>query len=143
MALGFEKCVGDNKLVKVEEDKQIAQSEIMEGEHDLQSALDDLKHRDWKWSTDKAYYAMFHAARGLLFMKGYKEKSHTCLILAIHELFVKEGLLEERFLDLLISGKKRREDAIYESKYSEEIARTHVDAAREFLTWAGHFVRKW
>ena len=142
MAREFEDCISKNKLIKIPPDPAIAGAELVESEHDLASARDDLKLKNWKWATDKAYYSMFHAARGILLMKGYKEQSHACLIIAVHELFINEGILERKFLDFLISGKKRREDAIYASTYSEEIARAHIEAAREFISAAKALIRK-
>lgn len=133
MRAEFERCVESRKLLKMQPDEEIACAEFSEAERDLVSAADDFDRGTWKWATDKAYYSMFHAARALLHLKGYKEQSHTCLIVAIEELFVNEGSLERKFLDFLISGKKRREDAIYASRYSKEIAEAHIAAAREFL----------
>lgn len=136
MAHEFDECVAKNRLIKVAADPDIAGTELAESERDLASAKDDFKLKNWKWATDKAYYSMFHAARGLLTMKGYKEQSHQCLIIAVKELFVNEGLLERKFIEFIISGKRRREDAIYSSKYSEEIARAHIEAAGEFIAAA-------
>lgn len=133
MKLDFEQCVSQNKIVRVKPDMEIALLELQEGKNDLASAENDFTSKSWKWATDKAYYAMFHAARGLAYGKGYKERSHACLLIAIKELFVKEGLLPQQYLEFLSSGKARREDAIYESKYSMEIAKAHIDAAGEFI----------
>jgi len=38
---------------------------------------------------------MFHAARALIYSKGYREKSHYYLVVALQALFVDKGLIEE------------------------------------------------
>ena len=141
MKLDFEQCISQNKLVKVKPDRDIALLELREAKNDLASAEKDFNFKSWKWATDKAYYAMFHAARGLAYLKGFKERSHACILIAIKEIFVKEGLLPQQYLEFLSSGKARREDAIYESKYSEEIAKAHIEGAKEFLKKAEELIK--
>ena len=133
----FEECLRKNKIVKTKPDKELANSEIREAEYDLESAKEELKKEGWKWSTDKAYYSMFHTIRGLLLMKGYKERySHICAIIAFDEIFIKSGIIPNKFLEYIKQGKNRREDAIYSSVYSKEIANRYVDAAEELLNEA-------
>lgn len=132
--MNFDDCIKKRNLVRIEPDKEIALLEIKEAENDLSSAKDDMNKEDWKWATDKAYYSMFHAARALLLFKGYKEiQSHVCIIEGIKEIFVNAGLLDVKYLDYIEQGKKRREDAIYEAKYSQHIAETYIEVAEDFL----------
>ncbi|MEW5897083.1 MAG: HEPN domain-containing protein [Nanoarchaeota archaeon] len=133
----FDECLKSKKLIRVETEREIASQELKEGESDLGAAKNDFGLKDWKWSTTKAYYAMFHAARALLYLKGFKErKSHACLIEGIRELYVKEGKFSLRFVEYLEAGKARREDATYELTYSEEVAATYIQAAEEFISKA-------
>lgn len=134
MGISFDSCLSAKKLIKIEIEPELIQSEMREAEKDLASAKKDYQIKDWKWATTKAYYSMFHAAKSLLYFKGFKERhSHACLIEGFKELYVKEGLLPLRFAEYLEAGKSRREDATYELVYSEEIASTYVRAAEEFV----------
>ncbi len=133
----FDECVHLGRLAKIPPNAEFAKSELKEANSDLQHARQSLSQASWKWATDAAYYAMFHAAKALLYLKGYKERhSHACTIVALNELFVKTGRIESKFADYINAGKKRREEAIYDSNYSEEIARKAVEIAGEFLEQA-------
>jgi len=55
--------------------------ELGQADHDLQAAKRSCGVGEHKWATIQAYYAMFHAARALLYAKGYREKSHYRLSL--------------------------------------------------------------
>ncbi len=138
----FDRCLASGKLVEVEIDMELVSGELAEAENDLSSGQSDMKRGDWKWATTKSYYSMFHAAKALVYLKGFKErKSHVCLIAAVRELYVNQGLLPARFVEYLEAGKARREDATYELTYSEEIARTYLRAAEEFLMEAKKLVK--
>jgi uncharacterized protein (UPF0332 family) len=140
--LDFETCLKKGKLAKVRPDFRLALSELKEAKADLKSAREELKGKGWKWAVGKAYYAMFHAARALLLLKGYKERSHRCLIIALKRLYIEKGLLGYQYLDFIETAKFRREDAIYTSKYSEEIALTHVRNAAKFIRAVAEICKK-
>ncbi len=141
--MDFEECLHLGRLAKGAPNLDFAKSELKEAESDLQHAKQSLAQKSWKWATDAAYYSMFHAAKALLHTKGYKERhSHICTIIALNELFVKTGLISSKFVDYINAGKKRREEAIYDSDYSEDTARKYVEIAGEFLAEAKKFVSK-
>ena len=105
-------------------------------EKDLQEALGGLERAAFKWTTIQSYYAMFHTARALLYAKGYREKSHYCLRIALEELYVVAGDLPGHIIDAFQVGKELRENADYESHFSETGAQKLVKAAQEFLKYA-------
>ena len=73
---------------------------------------------------------MFHSARALIFSKGYREKSHYALLLALRELF--EEKLEntiERFEEAM----DLREEADYGLRFSEEGAIAVIEGAKRFI----------
>jgi len=69
----------------------------------------------------------------LLYHKGYREKSHYCLILAIKAFYVSEGVLEMRLMESLQMAKAMREGADYENTFDSKSARALVEQAEEFL----------
>ena len=68
-----------------------------------------------------------------LYSKGYRERSHYCLYVAIDTLFVKAGLLEKHFSRILKDGMSLREDADYGGEFSKEGAALSVSNAEEFI----------
>lgn len=75
---------------------------------------------------------MFHSARALLFNKGYREKSHYALLLAIKELYSKQ--LEPSLISRFEEGMALRQEADYGLKFSETGALDTIDGAEKLLS---------
>jgi uncharacterized protein (UPF0332 family) len=113
----------------------------MAAEEDLAEARDRFVHGKYKYATINAYYAIFHAARALIYSKGYRERSHYCLSVALEALFVEEGLLAGRYVRLLQDTMALREDADYGGSYSKEGASMSISNAEEFIGAATNQVK--
>lgn len=100
---------------------------------DLQSAKQEFANSGFKWATIKGYYAMFHSARALLYSKGYRERGHYCLYLAMKELFVKDDILEDSLVEAFQQSMILREDADYKRNFSEKNASVVIESAEKFL----------
>jgi len=133
MDYNFERCLEKKKLVKADIDKGLIEKEIVAAESDLKDSQDVLKLEKLKLATITAYYSMFHAARALLYSKGYREKSHSCLRAAIKNIFVDTNLLESSFIDDYDMAKDLRENADYKSDFSQEGAEQLIVKAEKFL----------
>lgn len=129
----FEDCLKRKKIIKYPKIKARLRDEIMVAREDLKDAEDLFKRKRFKYATIAGYYSLFHSARALIFSRGYRERSHYCLKVAIRELFVKEGILELKFLEYLDEAMGLREIADYQSHYSREGAERTILGAREFL----------
>ena len=92
----FDDCLKRGKIVRFAPARKLAAKELDVARADLAASRQSLKQKNYKWATVQAYYTMFHAARTLLYHKGFREKSHYCLILAMKAFYVREGVLEMR-----------------------------------------------
>jgi len=99
----------------------------------LAEAQDRLENQRYKYAIINAYYAAFHAARGLLYSKGLRERSHYCLAVAIETLFMETGRLEARFIRTLNNLMSLREEADYGGSSTKEAAFLCVQYAEEFV----------
>ncbi|MBI5635841.1 HEPN domain-containing protein [Candidatus Micrarchaeota archaeon] len=90
----FKNCLEEGKLEKISVQPDLVKKEIDAASFDLASAEKSIKENNPKWATVQAYYSMFHTAKALVLSKGYREKSHACLSIALKALFVDEGILE-------------------------------------------------
>lgn len=133
----FEKCLKKKSIVKQPYTESLIDDELEAARRDLKRAkrtydefLEDL---DYKWATIQAYYSMFHAARALLFKKGYREKSHYCLKVALQALFADEGIIDQHLVDDFDTTMLLRETADYKSDFSKEGAEAALENAEEFL----------
>jgi len=133
MKITFKDCLNRKRIFKFPQAKKLAKLEVEDAEADLKSAQEELSKSGFKWATIKGYYSMFHSARALLYSKGYRERGHYCLYLAMRELFVKEGTLESKLAEDLKNSMILREEADYLRKFSKKGASATIESARRFL----------
>ena len=138
----FKRCLDDRKLIKIAIQPDLINKELDAAEFDFKSAEESSSGDNFKWATVQAYYSMFHTAKALVLSKGYREKSHMCLSIALKALFVDEGTIERKYYDHLKDCMHLREDADYGLIYSEASADEVVKWASEFLEAAKKHIRK-
>ena len=129
----FDQCLKTRKLKKFTVGRQQIAIEIKAAKQDLQEAADRLTKKKFKYATINAYYSLFHAARALLYLKGYREKSHYCLKIAIEKLYVKEKLLEPEFIAYFEEALGLRQSADYQNVFFKDGALRTIKGARQFL----------
>ena len=130
----LERLLKDRRISHSRISKAMVQKELSAAETDLKEARDSLKRGKTKWGTVQAYYSTFHAARAVLYSKGYREKSHRGLLNALRELARKE--LSAELLDDFEDAMGMREAADYGNVFSEEGAESTLATASEFLEQA-------
>lgn len=129
----FQKCLEKRKIIPSPSMVGMVEKELKIAFDDLAEAEDRFQNCRFKWCTVTSYYAMFHAARALLYSKGYKERSHYCPSVALFDLYVNPGKMEARLVRAFTNAMRLREDADYANEYSEEGARQALVKAKEFL----------
>lgn len=129
----FKQCVESGKIVSFPRGKKLVEKEITVARNDLADAKAGCENQRHKWSTIQAYYAMFHAARALIYSRGYREKSHYCLAVALRALFVEEGRMEARYARDFLSAMSLREAADYEARFSKDGAEAVIASAERFI----------
>ena len=129
----FERCIKERRLVKIKPSKEMIQKELESAEYDLERARNSLDQEDFKWTAIQSYYSMFHAAKALVLKKGYREKSHFCLIFALKELYIKEDKLNAEMVENLELCMNLRHEADYGLTYHQESAETALKYAEAFL----------
>ena len=82
------------------------------------------------------YLAMFHSARAILFRDGFREKSHACIARYLEEIYVKKGLLDKKFVDLLDHHRELRHQDQYSVEFftSEEDCKQALETAEKILS---------
>jgi uncharacterized protein (UPF0332 family) len=128
-------------ITKIKPDKNLVEKELKEAKYDLEKANVALEQKDFKWCIIKSYYSMFHAARGVLFSLGLKERRHFAVGAVLEELG-SEGKLKSKFINDFKAGMSAREEADYRYLYSEDTARYLVDVAEEFLEEMKKIIKK-
>jgi len=113
MNLEFQKALEKKRISLFSKGKALTTKELEAAKDDLNEAKDRLKNKKYKYATITAYYSMFHAARALIYSKGYREKSHYYLLVALQALFVDKGLIEDELAKDFHTAMVLRESADY------------------------------
>ncbi|MEW6222408.1 MAG: HEPN domain-containing protein [Candidatus Hadarchaeota archaeon] len=125
-------CLQEGYLQRVKVERDLIEKEFEEAEYDLKKARHALDDGDFKWSIIKSYYSMFHAARGVLFSIGLKERRHFAVRVVLEDLNAR-GKLENKFISDFSAALVAREDADYRYTYTQETASYLLEAAKDFL----------
>lgn len=137
--MNIDECLEKEYLKKIEIDEKLITKEFNEADYDLESANRAYNSGDNKWCIVKCYYSMFHAAKGVLFKLGYKEKKHIAVLIVL-ETLNKDGKLEGKFITNFRAAMKAREDADYNYTYSSETASYDLEITEEFVNAMKIFV---
>lgn len=129
--MNVEDALEKGLIQRVSPDEKMVNKELKEAEYDLEKASKTLKEGDYKWSIIQSYYTMFHSARALLFSLGYREKTHTGILIVLEEQN-NQGKMESSYLNDYSAAKNSRENADYHYSYSSKKAEYLLEAAREF-----------
>jgi uncharacterized protein (UPF0332 family) len=120
-------------IVQICIDSELIEKEFKEAQYDLKSAEYSINNGNYKWAIVQSYYSMFHAFRGLLFSRGYKEKSHSGLKFAIKTLFVNNDIISHDIFQEFESAMKTREMADYSYIYDENIAWNMLESTKKLI----------
>ena len=71
----IEEMLRQRKLSRQVPRREIVLKEVKGAEYDLERARKSFEEGDFKWATVKGYYAIFHAARALLYNAGFRERA--------------------------------------------------------------------
>jgi uncharacterized protein (UPF0332 family) len=140
MTVEYNECMKRGKIKPFSRGKTLAPKEFETGVSDLERAKKTYNDGDYKWATIQIYYAMFHAARTLLYIKNLREHSHFCLIAAIRSLYVETKKFPVHILEGLQEAKNLREEADYYNRWSKIGCEKLLKLAEEFLNKAKEFL---
>jgi len=137
----FRACLNRGKIIRFPQGKRLVNKELDSARSDLGDARFGFAHSRYKWSTIQAYYSMYHSSRTLIYSKGYRERSHYCLFVALQELFVDRGALDVELAESFLLAMRLRETADYRSDFSEEGALSVIEKAGQLLERAEEILK--
>jgi uncharacterized protein (UPF0332 family) len=129
----FNQCLENKKIIAFPRGRELVRKELSIAKSDLSDAKAGFDSQRYKWSTIQAYYAMFHAARALIYSRGCREKSHYCLAVALRALFADEGIMEAQSARDFLNAMNLREAADYEAEFSQSGAKAVIASAGKFI----------
>jgi len=125
------KLLKDRRIIRSRTSSRMVAKELKGSGSDLETAKASYEAGNHKWATVQAYYSIFHAARALLYNKGFREKSHRGLLKALAELYPRNAM--SGVLEVFEESMNLREDADYALVYSEQGASEALEDAEIFF----------
>ena len=85
-------------------------------------------------AVSAACLAMFHSARAILYLDGFREKSHACVARYVAQ-YVQKGKLEQEWVDLLDHHREIRHENQYDLGFfaTEDDAKKTLESATKFI----------
>ncbi len=102
MPFNYNDCIKTSLLRKIPPSKDKAFQSLKKAKTWLIESEKSLDGDATSSSILASYMSMFHAARSILFIDGFREKSHTCVARYLEEKYVKSKKLEKNGLRFLI-----------------------------------------
>jgi uncharacterized protein (UPF0332 family) len=102
-------------------------------------ALESSKHNidfDLKTSLNRSYYAIMYAAKALLALDRLDAHSHKGIFVVFNKEFIKTGIFDKEFLDILKQASMIREKSDYKDFYivSKDEAKQQIENAEKYLS---------
>jgi uncharacterized protein (UPF0332 family) len=106
----------------------------------LESAASNIEHGFYSTAINRAYYAVFYAASGLLLTKDISRSKHSGVIAAFRQHFVGPGVIEREYSDLYGDVLDARAGSDYDMAFEpdEVAAKERLDDARRFVERVSH-----
>ena len=132
----FKQYLKGKKIVPFPGGKALVNRELEISRSDISDALTGFQNQIYKWSTIQAYHAMRHAAKALVYSRGYRAQDYSALVIALKALFVDENLMEINIVRDFLNAMNLREVAEYEAEFSMLGAKSVISAAERLLSEA-------
>lgn len=135
MPFNYNDCMREGLLRKIPSSKDKATQSLKKAREWLKEAENSLKGDAFNSSILASYMVMFHAARAILFLDGFREKSHACVARYLEEKYVKTGKLDKKWVELLDHNREIRHNDQYDLSFfsTKEEAENALKSANDFF----------
>lgn len=124
----------EGRELVVAEELRVAAEELLAAEQLIGIAL-------YRIALTRTYFAVFHAARAVLYAQGYDPKTHQGVLTLFNQHLIRPGHFEPRAARVIARLQKFREQADYGESFLVDLegAEEELVAARELVDVARHF----
>jgi uncharacterized protein (UPF0332 family) len=116
---------------------------LVRAREELRAVEINIREELYAVAISRCYYAMFYAASGLLASIGIARSKHSGVISAFRERFIKTGLIEAEFGDILGVGFDARQESDYElvPLVNRELALKRLHEAQRFVDRVENYLK--
>jgi uncharacterized protein (UPF0332 family) len=138
--MNWKECEAEKLIKRDSRARERIPISLSTAERFLHSAEKNLEINEYEMVELAAYNSAFHSARALLFSKGYTERSHSCLSIALKYLYKEDPRLL-KLVNILDKMRVSRHNVQYggtivtleEASFSISFAKEMLQAASEIL----------
>src|SRR3989338_4838926 len=131
----YDDCIKGKFFRRIPPSKEKAERSIRAAQKWLEEADTNFKSKAFNSSVMSSFLVMFHSSRAILFFDGFREKSHYCIARYLEEKYVKNKLLDNKYVNLLDHYRELRHNSQYDLSFfaSKEEAKNMLDCSKEFV----------
>ena len=109
----------------------------------LESAKREFAAGGYNAAANRSYYAIFHSMRAVLALDGIDMKHHSGIISEFRRLYIKTGIFNEEFSDIIGDAFDIRTEADYDDFYLVDIEsiKRQIENAEIFLDNVDEFLK--
>ena len=115
--------------------KELAKHRIEQAKEDLKASETLYDAKLYKASNNRAYYAIFHAIRGILALESVDFKKHKDVIAYFNKNYINTEIFPKNLGRKIVNASKTREDSDYDDEFeanAEQTAR-QIDTAKQLI----------
>lgn len=144
MPFDYHDCIKANLLRKIPPSTQKAFQWLKKAKFWLTESKKSLEGSATSSSIIASYMCMFHAAGSILFFEGYREKSHACIARYLEEKYVKNNVLDKKWVELLDHSRETRHNDQYNLSFfsTGDDADNALESAKSFLNEMESLLKK-
>lgn len=115
--------------------KELAKYRFEKAKEDLEAARINHDHSMYKTSSNRSYYAIFHAMRAITILEGFDSSKHSGIIAFFNQTYIKTEIFDKRISKAIAGASKLREKSDYVDFYiaSKQDSQEQLDKAKDFL----------
>ena len=122
----------------------LAKYRLEKAKNDLSDAQKSFSEGMFETAANRAYYAIFHAARAVLILDGQDYKRHSGVIAFFRKDYIKTGVLDESLSEIIKNAFELRTESDYSDFFviSKEEIRKQLEDAAFFVAEIENYLEK-
>ncbi len=124
--------------------RELSEYRLSKAKQDLLAAKLLFDNNHYAQSLNRSYYAIFHAVRSLLAFDKFDSKKHSGIISYFINNYVKSGMIDEKYSQMLTKAQRLRLDSDYDDLYvaDKETTEKQLENAEEFVSFIESYIKQ-
>ena len=124
--------------------KEYAKYRLERSKEEYETSLVLFESRHYRAANNRAYYSIFHGMRTVLAFDGFDSKKHSGIIAIFRKDYIKTGIFDEYFSDIIGTASEIRNASDYDDMYlaTRDEAEEQIKNAKVFLDRISAYVNQ-